>query len=302
VRLFANLRKDWTISALGHIAALAVGLFSFSGTKPPAQAAMEWMPVNIVADGEVSQMTRGQRDAQQPNPNQPAEKVAQAKPVEDLNTPIADKKPVKAPNETAPAPQVTPTPPTENKPTPTDTTDAIAETLAKEEPKKDEVKKPDPKKAEVKPPKPPKKPQPAPRFDPRQVEALLDKRTPTRMAAAGETPSAPALGVQNAHATQLSLSELDAFRARLAQLWNPPEARNPDEVVCVFSIKLKRDGTIDGWPTLVSSGKTPLGIAAREAAARALNRGQPYDMFKPEHYELWKEIEVRFDPRDMVHG
>jgi hypothetical protein len=40
-------------------------------------------------------------------------------------------------------------------------------------------------------------------------------------------------------------------------------------------------------------------VIAREAAARAIMAGQPYDMLKPEHYDLWKEVEVTFDPRDM---
>jgi hypothetical protein len=25
-------------------------------------------------------------------------------------------------------------------------------------------------------------------------------------------------------------------------------------------------------------------------------------MIKPEHYEQWKEIEINFDPRDMIRG
>ena len=68
----------------------------------------------------------------------------------------------------------------------------------------------------------------------------------------------------------------------------------------MFRIKLKPDGTLDGWPTLVSSGKSPVAVAARESAARAINRGQPFDMLKPENYELWKDIEITFDPRDMM--
>ena len=38
------------------------------------------------------------------------------------------------------------------------------------------------------------------------------------------------------------------------------------------------------------------------SAVRALFRGQPFDMLKPEHYEQWKEIEITFDPRDMIRG
>jgi hypothetical protein len=25
-------------------------------------------------------------------------------------------------------------------------------------------------------------------------------------------------------------------------------------------------------------------------------------MLKPEHYEQWKDIEINFDPRDMIRG
>ena len=41
---------------------------------------------------------------------------------------------------------------------------------------------------------------------------------------------------------------------------------------------------------------------ARDSAVRAVFRGQPFDMLKPEHYDTWKDIEVTFDPRDMFHG
>src|SRR5262249_58575039 len=58
--------------------------------------------------------------------------------------------------------------------------DPIADTLAK-----DEAKKPEPKKADAKPPTPPKKPAPpTPKFDPKQVAALLDKRDSTRLPSA----------------------------------------------------------------------------------------------------------------------
>jgi hypothetical protein len=29
-------------------------------------------------------------------------------------------------------------------------------------------------------------------------------------------------------------------------------------------------------------------------------RGQPYTMLKPEHYELWKDVVITFDPRFMA--
>lgn len=213
---------------------------------------------------------------------------------------MVEKKEVKAAREAPPpVPETKPAEPekkvAEVKP------DQVAEALAKDEAK---PPPPEPKKAEAKPPTPTKKPAPpAPKFDPKKVEALLDKRDSTRLAAAGDTlNSATSLGASSGASSQISLSELDALRQRLAQLWTPPAgAKDPQELVVVFRIKLKPDGRMapGPWPQLVASGNTPLAIAARESAARALNRGQPFDMLKPEHYEQWKDIEITFDPRDM---
>ena len=72
----------------------------------------------------------------------------------------------------------------------------------------------------------------------------------------------------------------------------------------MFRIKLSPDGRVapGPWPQLVSSaGNSPIAVAARESAARALNRGQPYDMLKPEHYEQWKDIEITFDPQTISY-
>jgi colicin import membrane protein len=42
-----------------------------------------------------------------------------------------------------------------------------------------------------------------------------------------------------------------------------------------------------------------MAAAARDSAARAL-RGQPFTMLRREHYDLWKDIEIKFDPREMI--
>jgi membrane protein involved in colicin uptake len=99
------------------------------------------------------------------------------------------------------------------------------------------------------------------------------------------------------------LSELEALRARLAQLWTiPAGAKDPQELVVQIRVKLKPDGTLAGPPMVLTSGKSQLFVAARDSAVRALFRGQPYDMLKPEHYEQWKDVEITFDPRDMIRG
>jgi colicin import membrane protein len=280
------LRIDWTISAVGHVAAIAIGFVTIASGKPPARDATEWVPVNIVAD--VTQVPLGEKDAPKPETQKPmVEKIEEPKPTEDVSAKL-DKKEVKAAREAAPEPAPKPVEPKR---------DPIAEALTKDESKKPEVKR-----TESKAPTPPKKPAPpATKFDPKKVEALLDKRDSARVATAGAAPNpTPSLGTATGRAAQLSLSELDALRQRLAQLWAiPPGAKDPQELVVVFRIRLKPDGRLADWPLLVSGGKSALAIAAREAAARAINRGQPYDMLRPENYELWKDIEITFDPRDM---
>jgi hypothetical protein len=289
------MRTAYTISAVGHAAVLLWSVWSFAAkplTVPPGDA----LPVDIISVSDFTQMTKGSKTAPKAEPaKQLAEKVAEALPVEDPTAKV-DKKEVKAAREPPPAPEAKPaeakpeTKPAETKP------DPIAEAL-----KKEPAKKPEPKKAEAKPPTPPKKPAPpAPKFDPHKVEALLNKQTATRLAAAGDVVnSTPSLGLPNARAEQLSLSELDALRQKLMRLWRPPDSPNPKELICVFAFRLRRDGTLADAPTLVSSGKSSLGLVARESAARAIFAGQPYDMLKPEHYDVWKEVEVTFDPRDM---
>src|SRR6202040_4383464 len=160
-----------------------------------------------------------------------------------------------------PAPESKPAEPESEKKQAEAPPDPIADPLAQ-----DEAKKPEPKKADAKPPTPPKKPAPpAPKFDPKQVEALLDKRNASRLAAAGETlNSNPGLGLPNGQATQLSQSELDALRARLRELWNPPLApSDPEEVVVVVEVKFRPDGTVEGQPRVLSSGRTPMAGAGR---------------------------------------
>jgi colicin import membrane protein len=289
------------MSGVGHAAVLLWSIWSLSARPLPAVPS-EALPVDIVSVSEFTQMTAGNKSAPKAEPQKPlVEKIAEAKPVDDPAAKVVEKKEVNAAREPPPAPDAKPA---ESKP---EQKKAEAKPdPAADAPAKQEAKKPEPKKAEAKPPVPPKPAPTTPKFDAKQVAALLDKRDSARLAAAGETlnPSAT-LGTSTGQSAQISLSELDALRQRLAQLWSPPAgAKDPQELVVVFRIKLSRDGRIapGPWPQLVASGNTPLAIAARESAARALNRGQPYDMLKPEHYEQWKDIEITFDPREMFGG
>ncbi|WAC28931.1 MULTISPECIES: cell envelope biogenesis protein TolA [unclassified Ancylobacter] len=320
------MRAGLVSSAALHVGIIGFMLVSFSSARP-LDAMQESMPIDIVSDAELSQMMAGKKDAPKAEKPKPVvEKVAPTpKPAEQLDAKVDDKKPeVKAANEPVAPP---PPPPAEAKPepkppaaaqaTPQPAPPKDAESLAAKPPEapKDEPK-PD-QQAQAKPaPAPPKKPKDIPpkvvqqppkdqqEFKPNEIAALLDKRTATRQASIGDTiNNTAALGASVGTAATLSQTEIDALRARLMQLWNPPAgAANPEELIVTIRIRLNQDGTLSGPPMVVTSGSSPFFMTARDSAIRAIFRGQPFNMLNPAKYEAWKDIEVTFDPREMVRG
>ena len=289
------MRLDWTISATCHLIVLGTALVSFAPPRLP-HTPIESIPVTIVTDTDKSAMTQGVPTAPKQDSQRPfAERIGEKKAIEDLSAKIAKKEITASTDAPPPAP---PKQTAKKKAEPK--RDQIAEAL-----KKDDAKKAEQKKVEANTPVPPKRPpQAEPKFDRRQIEALLNKQVPQRLeAGGGALNDTVALGTPKGAAVQLSQSELDALRARLAQLWNPPAgAQNPEELVVRIRIRLNPDGTLIGGPIVLTSGSSPLFMASRDSAARAVLRGQPFDMLKPESYEDWKDIEITFDPRDMIRG
>jgi len=293
------MRTGLVISGTGHAAILLWSVLTFAGTHLPDHTDM--LPVDVISDADFSRLTNGAKSApkaEQPKPV--AERIGEAVPVEDPMAAPA-KKEVKAAADVPPVPAPKP-PQHKPKTTAAAPSDPIADAI-----KKSDEKRPDPKHAEAKaPPAPTKKPA-EPQFDPRNIAELLNKQTPTRVAAAGpEINNKVTLGVASGTATQLSQYELDALKARLSQLWNPPAGvRDAHDLSFVISVKFKPDGTVDGRPRLITTGSGPLFAAASEAAVRALLVGQPFTMLKPEHYDGdngWKEMEIRFDHDMAVRG
>jgi colicin import membrane protein len=187
--------------------------------------------------------------------------------------------------------------------------DQIAEEIKKEEPKK-------PPKPEKKPPpefnpeqiaqrlkrdeakKPPRQ---APKFDADQIAAQLDHREPQRQVATADTlANTAALGAPNGHAAQLSQSELDAFKRRLMDCWNlPPTVDNNSKAYVVFRVLLKPGAFLASEPAVVEDSGSTLSSVLTETGRRALLSCQPFTMLRPEHYDLWKDIQVKFSPEDM---
>ena len=126
---------------------------------------------------------------------------------------------------------------------------------------------------------------------------MHDKREPRRQVAAAETPnSAASLGAANGHEAQLSQSQLDALRARLVQCWSPPPGIDPDsKLYVVLHVQFKPEGSLAQEPTVVEDAAASLGPALADSAKRALLLCQPFTMLKPEHYEQWKAIDIKFN-------
>lgn len=278
---------------------MGVALVSFTPARLPSTP-VESIAVNIVTDTGESRMTAGSPTAPKQETQKPfVERIGEQNPIDNPAAKIAPRE-VSASTDTQPSPPPEPKQVAKKKAEPK--RDLIADAI-----KKDDAKKTEQKQADAKIPTPPKRPpqaQPQPKFDPREMSALLDKRDPQRKAATGATINdSPSVGAPKATANQLTQNELDALRARLAQLWNPPAgAQNPQELVVQIRMKLKPDGTLAAPPMVTSSGQSALFMAARDSAIRAVFRGQPFDMLRPETYEVWRDIEITFDPRDMIRG
>jgi outer membrane biosynthesis protein TonB len=275
----------------------------------------ESMPVDIISADQLSKITAGSKTGEKDKPKPLVEKVADAKPVDDTSGKIAEKPPVET--EAAPPPKPPVEKPVEKKPDPPK---PVVENKPKDEPKPiekkpdppkvdpiaealkhDDAKKPVPKaEAKAAAPQPPQKPKERV-FDATKMAALIDKRDPTRQAATGSVlNSSASLGTSRGTAATLSQSELDAMRARLANLWNvQPGTERPEELFVTIRIRLNPDRRLAAPPQIVSNGSSPRYQAAADAAVRAVLQGQPYTMLRDETYEQWKYMDIDFDPKQM---
>ena len=326
------MKPGMTISCIGHAAALAFGVMAISAQPmeaPPVQA----LPVSFVSEKDFSQLTQGVKNAPQlkvPDIKPLADKVDETKSVDQLAPKVSTKPEITTPaakpvSETKPEPKPQPKPEAkaEPKPEPKPETKPELKTELKPPPKPaDKPDKPKPpeyrpdqiasllkKDAAKDPPKqqdaPTQPTRDAPKFNADQVAQLLDKRDPQRQVATAQSINdaatlGAAVGAQNA---QLSQSEIDALRARISSCWSPPPGINANSsVYVVLRVLFKTDGSMVQAPIVVEGSASALGPALAESAKRALLLCQPFTMLKPEHYDQWKDLELKFDPHELLGG
>jgi len=302
-----KVKVDKTVlaSVALHVLVLGWVMLSFS-TKALEMPPEDSVAVDVVSPDQLAKVMAGMKTGKKENPKPLAEKVAEAKPVDDAVGKITEKAPVVT--ETAPPPQPkVEEKPVEKKPDPPKVVEKPKEE-PKQEPKPIEKKpdpvKPDPiaeaiKKEEKKPPPKPvqaaKPPEPAKpkiverHFDQTQIAALLDKRDPTRQAVANDTlNSNAALGLAKGTAADNSATWGSMFQRQVERCWKKPyggiESQKPE---VAFAIRLKRDGTLEGAPIPEGAPATPFLRVYQESALRAIIECQPYKL-PAAFYEEWK--------------
>lgn len=301
-----KIKVDKTVlaSVALHVLVLGWVMLSFS-TKALEMPPEDSVPVDVISDSQLSKVMAGTKTGKKENPKPLAEKVAEAKPVDDAVGKISEKPPVVTEAAPPPQPKVEEKP-VEKKPDPPKVVEK------KEEPKKEEPKpvekkpdpvKPDPiaealKKEEKKPPPKPvqaaKPPEQQKRiverhFDQNQIAALLDKRDPSRQAVTNDTlNSNAALGLAKGTAADNSATWGAMFQRQVERCWKKPyggiESQKPE---VAFAIRLKRDGSLEGAPVPEGVPATPYLRVYQESALRAILECQPYKL-PAALYDEWK--------------
>jgi len=252
------------------------------------------IPLDIMSPAEFTKLKAGMGDAK-------ADKLLKARAEEPKPKAVTEKKPVE---------QATPAP-----------TQKLAEKKPKPKPKTAVAPKPKkalaPKQAEAAPKKPVKtvkddtpKPKPKPKpekkrdLDSDRIAALLNKipdakNAPTPQEIVEETPEEPVRGQSTGTDVAMSVNEIDALRARIAQCWNPPPGGlGAESMVVKIRLRLNEDGTLVGYPTVANQGNSPFFRAAADAAVRAVFQCQPY-VLPGEKFALWHDMILNFDPSRM---
>lgn len=310
-----KVKVDKTVlaSVALHVVVLGWVMVSFS-TKALEMKPEDSVSVDVISPDQLAKVMAGMKTGKKENPKPLVDKIAEAKPVDEAVGKITEKAPVVT--ETAPAPQ----PKVEEKPVEKKPDPPKVVEKPREEPKQESVeKKPDPvkpdpiaeaiKKEEKKPPpkpvqaaKPPEPPKPKVErtFDQSKIAALLDKRDPSRQAAAGETlNSNAALGLAKGAAANNSATWGSMFKEQVLRCWKKPyggleAARFEVE----FNIKLKRDGSLEAMPVAVSSASSPYQRVFLESGLRAIIECSPYRL-PPAFFTEWQAFIPVFDNRDQ---
>ncbi len=142
--------------------------------------------------------------------------------------------------------------------------------------------------------------------DTNQIAALIDKAKEVEAVKIKEKNKVTQSNQKNTFATGLTLSEEDALRAQIFGCWSVPLGLPYDQNLLVrIKLQLKKDGTITNSEILDHERMNMPGQkfykVLAESALRAVRLCQPLKV-PPTGYEKWKELQLNFNPTEMLKG
>ncbi len=142
--------------------------------------------------------------------------------------------------------------------------------------------------------------------DTNQIAALIDKAKEEEAVKKKKIEKITQSSQKNSFASGLTLSQEDALRAQIFGCWSVPLGLPYDENLLVrIKLKLKKDGTIMKSEILDHQRMNRPGQkfykVLAESALRAVRLCQPLKV-PPTGYDKWKELQLNFNPTEMLKG
>ncbi len=142
--------------------------------------------------------------------------------------------------------------------------------------------------------------------DTNQIAALIDKAKEIEAVKEKNTNKITQSSQKNSFASGLTLSEEDALRAQIFGCWSIPLGLPYDQDLLVrIKLQLKKDGTIMKSEILDHERMNRPGQkfykVLAESALRAVRLCQPLKV-PPTGYDKWKDLQLNFNPSEMLKG
>jgi hypothetical protein len=139
-----------------------------------------------------------------------------------------------------------------------------------------------------------------------QIAALIDKAKEEEAVKQKTKEKITQSNQKNSFATGLTLSEEDALRAQIFGCWSVPLGLPYNENLLVrIKLNLKKDGTIMKSEILdhkrMNRPDQKFYKVLAESALRAVRLCQPLKV-PPTGYDKWREIQLNFNPTEMLKG
>ena len=142
--------------------------------------------------------------------------------------------------------------------------------------------------------------------DTNEIAALIDKAKELEAVKQKSSEKITQSNKKNSFAAGLTLSQEDALRAQIFGCWSVPLGLPYDENLLVrIKLKLKKDGTIIKSEILDHQRMNKPGQkfykVLAESALRAVRLCQPLKV-PPTGYDKWKDLQLNFNPTEMLKG